>query len=157
LKPKEKNTRKHWMARLDRDRPDLAAKVDAGLMTANASAQEADRKRPKRKNLPRVDTIQPSKPSNLFGRGRHAERRGKGDHLAGCIRCDTHARNRGAGIAPGRGPDVSGRDMVRRGWLSTTQACIERNFQLELSAVNTLGTAAPRFLVPSNLFASPPR
>jgi hypothetical protein len=58
LKPKEKNTRKHWMARLDRDRPDLAVKVDAGLMTANASAQEAGfRKRPERKNLPRVDTI----------------------------------------------------------------------------------------------------
>src|SRR5262245_64443965 len=47
LKPSEKNTAKHWMARLDRDRPDLAAKVDAGLMTANAAAVEAGfRKKP---------------------------------------------------------------------------------------------------------------
>ena len=36
-----KNTKEHWMGRLDRDRPDLAAKVDAGEMTAYAAAIEA--------------------------------------------------------------------------------------------------------------------
>jgi hypothetical protein len=43
-------SRSYTMARLDRDRPDLAAKVDAGLMTANAAAIEAKfRKKPTRK------------------------------------------------------------------------------------------------------------
>jgi hypothetical protein len=41
LKPNEKNTRTHWLARLDRDRPDLAARVRAKTMSANAAAVEA--------------------------------------------------------------------------------------------------------------------
>ena len=50
-----KNTREHWMGRLDRDRPDLAAKVDAGEMTAYAAAIQAGiRKKPVRNsNRPR--------------------------------------------------------------------------------------------------------
>jgi hypothetical protein len=41
LKPGEKNTKTHWMARLDRDRPDLAAHVRAGTMSAHAAAVAA--------------------------------------------------------------------------------------------------------------------
>jgi hypothetical protein len=49
-----KNTKEHWMGRLDRDRPDLAAKVDAGEMTAYAAAIAAGiRKKPVRSNQPR--------------------------------------------------------------------------------------------------------
>jgi len=39
--------RPYTMARLDRDRPDLAAKVDAGLMTSNAAAIEAGFRKPR--------------------------------------------------------------------------------------------------------------
>lgn len=35
-----KNTRAHWLGRLRRDRPDLAAKVDAGELSAKAAAIE---------------------------------------------------------------------------------------------------------------------
>jgi hypothetical protein len=53
------NSREYTLARLDRDRPDLAAKVDAGLMTANAAAIEAGfRKNLKRKKLTRVERMQ---------------------------------------------------------------------------------------------------
>jgi hypothetical protein len=41
LKPAQKNTKAHWLARLRRDRPDLAEKVIAGELSANAAAIEA--------------------------------------------------------------------------------------------------------------------
>ena len=41
LKPNEKNTKAHWMARLDQDRPDLAEKVRAKVMSTTAAAIEA--------------------------------------------------------------------------------------------------------------------
>jgi hypothetical protein len=47
LKPSQKNTKAHWLLRLERDRPDLAARVCAKEMSANAAAIEAGfRKRP---------------------------------------------------------------------------------------------------------------
>lgn len=53
------NTRPYTLARLDRDHPDLAAKVDAGLMTTNAAAIEAGfRKKSVRKKLSRVERTQ---------------------------------------------------------------------------------------------------
>lgn len=59
LKPNEKNTKAHILARLDRDRPDLAARVRAGTMTANAAAIEAGFRKPsKRKKLSRVDRFE---------------------------------------------------------------------------------------------------
>jgi hypothetical protein len=59
LKAKGGTSRSYTLARLDRDRPDLAAKVDAGLMTANAAAIEAGfRKRGERKKLTRVERTQ---------------------------------------------------------------------------------------------------
>jgi hypothetical protein len=41
LKPEEKNTVKHTLARLRRDRPDLAGRVEDGEISANAAAIEA--------------------------------------------------------------------------------------------------------------------
>ena len=38
LKSSEYNTKAHWTARLNRDRPDLAAQVRAGEISANAAA-----------------------------------------------------------------------------------------------------------------------
>jgi hypothetical protein len=59
LKPGEKNTKAHWMARLDRDRPDLAARVRAGAMTANAAAVEAGfRKRTRRKKSSSLGVVE---------------------------------------------------------------------------------------------------
>jgi hypothetical protein len=46
LKPSEKNTRAHVLRRLDRDYPDLAARVRAGELTANAAAIELGWRRP---------------------------------------------------------------------------------------------------------------
>jgi hypothetical protein len=52
LKRSEMNTKAHIIARLDRDRPDLAARVRAKTMSANAAAIEAGfRKRTERKKL----------------------------------------------------------------------------------------------------------
>src|SRR5262245_15714928 len=51
--------RSYTLARLDRDRPDLAAKVDARLITANAAAIEAGfRKRATHKKFTRVERTQ---------------------------------------------------------------------------------------------------
>jgi hypothetical protein len=54
LKPSQKNTKAHWLGRLDRDRPDLAAKVRAKTMSANAAAEEAGfrKKRERKKTTP---------------------------------------------------------------------------------------------------------
>jgi hypothetical protein len=41
LKPSQKNTKAHWLLRLDRDRPDLAARVRAKELSAYAAAVEA--------------------------------------------------------------------------------------------------------------------
>lgn len=41
LMPEDKNTRTHWLARLDRDRPDLAGLVRAGGLSANSAAIRA--------------------------------------------------------------------------------------------------------------------
>jgi hypothetical protein len=58
LKRSEMNTRKHVLARLDDKRPDLAARVRAKQMTANAAAIEAGfRKPPKRKELIAFDRV----------------------------------------------------------------------------------------------------
>jgi hypothetical protein len=72
LKPGERNTKAHWLARLDRadDKDltlkgltrdqfaDLAAKVRAKTMSANAAAEEAGfRKKRERKKAPAVDRI----------------------------------------------------------------------------------------------------
>jgi len=46
LKSGEKNTKTHWLRRLDRDHPGLAARVRAGELTANAAATELGWRRP---------------------------------------------------------------------------------------------------------------
>src|SRR5262245_19448038 len=59
LKRSEMNTKAHILARLDRDRPDLAAHVRAGTMSANAAAIEAGYRKPsKHKKLSRVDRVE---------------------------------------------------------------------------------------------------
>src|SRR5262249_16362729 len=53
-----KNTKEHWMARLDRDHPDLAAQVDAGLMTRVKLRPNLKPRRPSRGNIETaIDTI----------------------------------------------------------------------------------------------------
>jgi hypothetical protein len=52
LKPYQYNTKAHWIARLDRNHPDLARLVRAGTLTANAAAVQAGfRRRAQRKAL----------------------------------------------------------------------------------------------------------
>jgi hypothetical protein len=46
LNPSEKNTAKHWLARLKRDHPKLARRVVAGELSANAAAIEAGFRKP---------------------------------------------------------------------------------------------------------------
>jgi hypothetical protein len=58
LKPGERNTKIHWMARLDQDRPDLAEKVRAKTMSATAAAIEAGfRKKVERPKVTILDRL----------------------------------------------------------------------------------------------------
>lgn len=55
LKPNQKNTKAHILARLDRDgHAELAAKVRSGEMSANAAAIEADYRKPRLAPIERV-------------------------------------------------------------------------------------------------------
>ena len=58
LAPNEKNAKPHILARLDQKRPDLAAKVRAGELSANAAAIEAKfRKKPPNRRKPAIEKI----------------------------------------------------------------------------------------------------
>jgi hypothetical protein len=53
-------TADHWLARLDRDYPDLAARVRAKELSANAAAIEAGFRKPPLKNWARRRRFDPA-------------------------------------------------------------------------------------------------